>query len=52
MLNEKTMIILSCLQEVINDLLNLQTKLSKFENLSNGHRKIKIETIPGSKYSY
>ena len=48
--------ILNCLQKSINNLLNLQTtfpiakkRLSKFYN---GHHKAKIETIPGSNYSY
>ena len=47
----------NCLQELINNLLNLQItypiainkKLSKFYNR---YHKTKIETIPGSKYSY
>ena len=44
---------LKLLEELINNLLNLQTTYPITTNKSyNGHRKTKIETIPGSKYSY
>ena len=49
-------LILNCLQELINNLLNLQTMYPIATNESYQsfitHHKTKIETIPGSKYSY
>ena len=52
-----SILIVNCLQELINNMLNLQTTYpiathKSSQNFYNGHRKTKIETIPGNKYSY
>ena len=51
-----SILIVNCLQELINKVLNLQTRYpiptNKSYQIYNGHCKTKIETIPGSKYSY
>ena len=51
-----SILIVNCLQELINILLNLQTMYpiptnKSYQNVYNGNRKTKIETTPGSKYS-
>ena len=52
-----SILIVNCLQELINNMLNLQTTYpiathKSSQKFYNGHRKTKIETIPGSKYCY
>ena len=56
-INYSLKLILNSLQELINNVLNLQimypiARNKKLSDFYNGHRKTKIETIPGSKYSY